>query len=416
MAELLSVDQALAHILSHIVPLPAEEIDISAALGRVLAQDIIADINLPPFANSSMDGYAIRAADAAGASRQNPVTLRVTMDIPAGTAPTERIEPGTAARIMTGAPIPPGADAVIPVEETDSTWRSGADNPITGTVQLFRSVEPGANIRAQGEDIASGQTVLHSGTTLRPQDIGVLAALGHRNSAVVRQPRVAIISTGDELVEAGEPLGPGKIRDVNSYTIAGQVAAYRGVPLRLPIARDTLDAVRGLFREALALQPDIIVSSAGVSVGTYDVVRAVLDELGQMNFWRVNLRPGKPLAFGLLGTVPFFGLPGNPVSALVTFDVFVRPALLKLQHQPDTLLTASVITAEDIESDGRRSYLRVKLRREDGRLVAALTGTQSSGALMSMVLADAFLIIPDGVKFVPAGTELTARLLRSEVL
>ena len=412
MAELLNVDLAVQRILAGIALLPAEEIPITQALGRILAQDVHASINLPPFANSSMDGYALIAADASTASPDSPAALQVVMDIPAGSFPQEPIRPGQAARIMTGAPVPDGADAVIPVEQTDSTWTAGDDVPLADHVRLFKAVKPGDNIRPMGEDIHSGQHVLSAGITLRPQDIGMLVALGFANTPVIRQPRVAIISTGDELVEAGEPLAPGQIRDVNSHTISGLVSTYGGIPIRLPIARDTLAAVRGVFQAALDHQPDIIISSAGVSVGTYDVVRTVLDELGEVNFWRVNLRPGKPLAYGQVQGVPFFGLPGNPVSALVTFDVFVRPALLKLLGLPDRVHTASAITAEDIHSDGRRSYLRVRLQRENGALVAQTTGTQSSGALMSMVLADALLIVPEDVTFVPQGSTLQVRLLR----
>jgi molybdopterin molybdotransferase len=413
LADLLNVDHAIQRILEHIQPLPIEAVPIRHAYGRVLAHDIQAQINLPPFPNSSMDGYAVRAEDIAGASQQTGITLQVIMDIPAGKSPSGAISAGQAARIMTGAPLPPGADAVVPVEQTDSIWSAGDEIALPPTVTIYTAARSGAHVRPEGEDIQVGQVVLRAGIILRPQDIGVLVALGYDHAPVVRQPRVAIISTGDELVEAGQPLTPGKIRDVNSYTIAGLVSSYGGVALPLPIAPDTLDAVRDVFRQALDQRPDLIISSAGVSVGTFDVVRAVLDELGQVSFWRVNLRPGKPLAFGLLGQVPFFGLPGNPVSAMVTFDVFVRPALLKLLRQPENVMTDVAITGEDIHSDGRRSYLRVKLIREDGHLVAHTTGTQSSGALMSMVLADGLLIIPETVTFVAKGTQLPVRLLRS---
>lgn len=412
MADLLNVEAALAHILQKFTSLPSEQIALTHALGRVLAEDIVSDINLPPFANSSMDGYAVRAEDVSGASSESPVRLRVVMDIPAGSFPTETIGEGQAARIMTGAPLPDGADAVVPVEQTDSNWRAGGDIALAEQVGILQAARPGDSVRPAGEDVHIGQTVLQAGTILRPQDIGILAALGHAQVAVVRQPRVAIVSTGDELVDVDEPLGPGKIRDSNSHTLAGLVASYGGIPLRQPIARDTLEAVRAMFRTVLEQQPDLIISSAGVSVGTFDVVRAVLDELGEVQFWRVNVRPGKPLAFGQIQGVPFFGLPGNPVSAMVTFDVFVRPALLKLLHRTDDAETITAVTGEDMRSDGRRSYIRVRLENENGQVIARTTGTQSSGALMSMVLADGLLIIPEDVTFVPAGTELPVRLLR----
>ncbi|MBZ0296062.1 MAG: molybdopterin molybdotransferase MoeA, partial [Anaerolineae bacterium] len=261
MTELLSVDVAVARILDQIPPLPAEEIAITNALGRVLAHTIKAEINLPPFANSSMDGYALYAEDLQQASADHPASLRVVMDIPAGSTPSRMVERGEAARIMTGAPLPPGANAIIPVEDTDSEWKAGDEVPLPESVQVFRSIKSGDYVRPEGEDIAVGQTVLEAGTQLRPQDIGMLVALGYASISAIRQPRVAIISTGDELVDAGEPLTPGKIRDVNSHTVAGLVALYGGIPLRLPIARDSLAEVRQVFRDALVQQPDIIISS-----------------------------------------------------------------------------------------------------------------------------------------------------------
>ena len=412
MADLLDVDTAVARIIEGVTSLPVETVGIDEALGRILGEDIRADISLPPFPNSSVDGYAVRAQDVAGASRQAPAALTVVMDIPAGKAPDRAVGPSEAARIMTGAPVPAGADAIIPVEDTDSTWRAASSSSLPTEVRIYTSAQPGANIRPVGEDIQAGQTLLNAGTLLRPQDIGVMAALGQALIPVIRQPKVAILSTGDELVSVEETLTPGKIRDSNSYTIAGLVSTYGGVPLRLPIARDTLNDVRRLFSQALEQQPDIVISSAGVSVGAFDVVRTVLDELGEVNFWRVNLRPGKPLAYGHLRGVPFFGLPGNPVSAMVTFEVFVRPMLLRLAGRPDRVSMATAIVGEDIQSDGRRSYLRVRLQRDNGRLMARLTGTQSSGALMSMVLADGLLIVPENASFVRAGEELPVALLR----
>lgn len=413
MADLFSVEDALNHILSKIHPLPAEVMPLTQGLGRVLADEVVSDINLPPFANSSMDGFAVRAADVQAASDAAPARLRVVMDIPAGAVPQAAIQPGEAARIMTGAPVPAGADTVVPVEDTDSGWQAGTDIALQESVGIRRATQPGANIRPAGEDVAVGQVVLQAGTVLRPQDLGILAALGRAQPDVVQQPRVAIVSTGDELVDVSEPLAPGKIRDVNSHTIAGLVTHYGGIPLRQPTARDTLEAVRAMFRAALDQQPDMIISTAGVSVGTYDVVRTVLDELGEVQFWRVNVRPGKPLAFGQVEGVPFFGLPGNPVSAMVTFDVFVRPALLRMQRRTDEAETITAITGEALRSDGRRSYLRVRLTRQNGQIIAQTTGTQSSGALMSMVLADGLLIIPEDVTDVPAGTALPVRLLRA---
>lgn len=412
MADLLNVDQALARILEHIHPLPAETVELSQSLGRLLAEDIIAADSIPPFANSSMDGFAVRAADVLNSSSDAPTSLIISMDIPAGSSPTQRLQPGQAARIMTGAPIPEGADAVVPVENTDIHWTPGSDAPLPERVSIRQSVQVGDSVRPIGEDILAGQTILKAGTTIRASEIGALASIGRPQISVIRQPRVAILSTGDELIGVDQPLTPGKIRDSNSYTLAALVITYGGIPISIPTARDTLEDVRRRFREALDMQPDMILSSAGVSVGAFDVVRTIIEELGQVDFWRINLRPGKPLAFGHLGNIPFFGLPGNPVSTMVTFEVFVRPSLLKLAHRPDKSPTVQAVVGENLRSDGRRSYLRVQLARENGSWVARTTGTQSSGALTSMVLADGLLIVPEGVTQVSAGQILPVRLLR----
>ncbi|PJF39865.1 MAG: hypothetical protein CUN54_07425 [Phototrophicales bacterium] len=415
LTDLLNVDDAIERILAAVTTLPAERVPLTTALHRVLTHSIYSDINLPPFANSSMDGYAVRAADVSAANANTPVTLRVVADIPAGSAPTTVIQKGEAARIMTGAPMPEGADAVVPVEQTDSDWRDSEEATLPETVQIYQAVTAGDYVRPIGENVREGQQILDAGTIIRPQDIGMLAALGVGQVDVVRRPRVAIISTGDELVDVDMPLTPGKIRDSNSYTIAALAMQYDADAIRLPIAGDTLDEVRECFQQALESNPDVIISSAGVSVGTFDVVRTVLNELGEVNFWRVNLRPGKPLAFGNLQKRPFFGLPGNPVSVMVTFDLFVRPVLLKLAGKPATVPMVKAATAVAMDSDGRRSYIRVKLVKDGDRLIAQTTGTQSSGALMSMVMADGLLIIPEGMTHVPAGTELPVRLLRDVI-
>lgn len=411
MSDLLNVDEALSRILAHFQPLAAESVPLADALERVLAQDIHAQINLPPYANSSMDGYAVRAADTRGASRDSPARLNVTMDIPAGKTPTAGLASGQAARIMTGAPMPDGADAVIPVEDTDGGWTRG-DASLPEIVGVFRELDSGAYVRPAGEDIRTGDHVLSAGTRLRPQEIGILAALGQAEVVVYRRPRVAILSNGSELVEVDQPLTPGKIRDVNGYTLAGLVRENGGEPLRAPIAPDTPEAIRAQFRAALDSKPDMIVSSAGVSVGAADFIHDILGELGEVGFWRINLRPGKPLTFGHLEGVPFFGLPGNPVSTMVTFEVLVRPALLRLLGMDATVSVVHARTAEAMKSDGRRSFIRVKLARRDGELYASSTGTQSSGALMSMVLADGLLIIPEDVREIAAGEALPVRLLK----
>ncbi len=407
MTVLLNVDTALERILAQIEQVGAEEVDFSEALGRVLAVDVYANLNLPPFANSSMDGYAVRAADIVS----TPVVLTVGMDITAGKVAERGLESGEAARIMTGAPMPEGADAVVPVEDTDGKWDSQGETPASEQVTIQKSVQAGAYVRSIGEDITEGQLILTAGTLLRPQEIGVLVGLGEAKVKVIRRPRVVILSTGDELLGVGEPLVPGKIHDMNSYVLAGLVTEYGGHALRLPIARDTLDEIRTLFKTALMQQPDMIISSAGVSVGAADFIRTVLAESGEVDFWRINLRPGKPLAFGQVQGIPFFGLPGNPVSAMVTFDVLVRPALLKQGGRNQDWSIAEAILTHDLQSDGRRSYIRVKLESKEGKLYATSTGTQSSGALTSMVMADGLLIIPEDLIDVKAGIALSVRLL-----
>lgn len=415
MADLLNVDLAIEQILNTIEPMPSEIVTLLDAFGRVLAQDIISEINLPSYPNSSMDGYAVRAEDTQNA----PVRLNVVMDIPAGAVAQRAITNGEAARIMTGAPMPDGADAIVPVEDTDSIWDQKGDSPLPPHVTINKSVKPGASVRMIGENVKLGQAVLKAGTVLRPQDIGILASMGVAHVAVTRQPKVLLLTSGDELIGFGEPLTTGKIYDTNSFALAGLVKQEGAIPLILPPAPDRIEAVRALFNEALAAEPDMIISSAGVSVGTADFVRTILEELGQVNFWRINIRPGKPLAFGHLRAkngqlVPFFGLPGNPVSAMVTYDVVTRPALFKMLGRTFDPASVTAVTAEDMTSDGRRSYMRVKLAHEDNKLTARLTGNQSSNALMSMVLADGLMIIPEGVTFVPAGTALTVRLLRPQ--
>ena len=313
---------------------------------------------------------------------------------------------------MTGAPLPGGADAVVPVEQTDANWDREAPAALAPTLRVMTTLQPGDYVRPVGENVRAGQQVLEAGTRLRPQHLGMLAALGQAEVSVYRQPRVAIVSSGDEIIDVGETLAPGQIHDVNSYTIEGLVRELGGVPLRQPVAGDDLRQVRAMFDTALGQEPDLIISTAGVSVGAHDLVRDVLEELGELNFWRVNMRPGKPLAWGRVQGLPFFGLPGNPVSAMVTFQVFLRPALQRLTGHRHDLQAARATVCEDIVSDGRRSFLRVTLERSAGRLLARSTGTQSSGALISMVLADGLLIVPEGVTQVAAGTELEVLLLQ----
>lgn len=412
MNSLLNVDAAVANILADMKTLGPETVSLPESFDRVLAEDIASPIDLPPFDNSAMDGYALRHEDSANASQTSPATLAVTMDILAGSAPDGELEAGAAARIMTGAPIPAGATAVIPVEDTDDDWRKGADSPCPAQVRIYRSLARGEHIRLAGENIKAGETIMAAGTVIGAAEIGMIAGIGRPRVEVIRQPKVVILSSGDELVDVYDELSPGKIRDTNGYTLAALIRGAGGVPIRLPIAKDRLESIRALYRRALEINPDLLISTAGVSVGAADLVRAVMDELGEIDFWRINMRPGKPLAYGTICGIPFFGLPGNPVSTMVTFEVLVRPALAKIAGRQVDQRRIKAALADDMRSDGRRTYARVTLQREGEGFSARSTGIQSSGALMSMVLADGLAIIPEEQTFIPAGGEVDVLLLR----
>jgi molybdopterin molybdotransferase len=410
-AEYLTVQEALTAVLAGVSILSAEEVPLLEGLGRVLAQEVTAQDSLPPFANSSMDGYALVAADLSEASAQSPATLKVVGDVAAGAVPNVTVEQGTAVRIMTGAPLPPGADAVVPVEDTNEVWRN-RERPLPTNIQVTRRVKPGDYIRHPGEDIESGQTILQRGHILRPQEVGVLASLGVSHVSVIRRPKVAILATGDELLEVDQPLQPGKIRNSNGYTQAAQVMALGAEPIQLGIAGDTETAVRQKLQTGLDANVDLFISSAGVSVGAYDVVKAVLEQEGNVGFWRVRMRPGKPLAFGHYHDVPYLGLPGNPVSAMVSFERFARAAIRKMAgHTQLERSTLAVTVQNEINSDGRESYIRaiVSLHEEEYR--ASLTGDQGSHIMTSLVKANALLIVPEGVTHVPAGSQLDAWMI-----
>ncbi len=407
-AEYLTVQEALTAVLAGVSVLPAERVSLLDALGRVLAEDVVAQDSLPPFANSSMDGYALVAADLEGASQQSPARLRVVGDVAAGALPDVVVGPGTAVRIMTGAPVPSGADAVVPVEDTNEAWRD-RERPLPEKIQVTRTVKSGDYIRYPGEDIEVGQVILEQGHILRPQEVGVLASLGISEVSVIRPPRVAILATGDELLQVDEPLRPGKIRNSNGYTQAAQVLALGAIPIQLGIAGDTETAVRQKLQAGLEANVDLFISSAGVSVGAYDVVKAVLEHEGNVGFWRVRMRPGKPLAYGTYHGVPYLGLPGNPVSAMVSFERFARAAIRKMAgHTQLDRPTVTVSVQDEIHSDGRESYIRAIVMRQGNSYEAKLTGDQGSHIMTSLVKANALLIVPEGVRYVSSGEHLTA--------
>lgn len=379
---MLSVEDAQAQVLARARPLETELLDVRSALGRVLAEPVVSRRTIPPWPNSSMDGYAVRAADTEAA----PAVLRVTARIAAGMVPDRPIGPGEAARIFTGAPLPEGADAVVPQEEVEADGDG---------IRVRRPVERGAWVRPRGEDVQAGERVLEPGRRLGAAEIGLLATLGHSPVRVHRRPRVAVLSTGNELADLGTEPGPGQIPNTNSYSLAAQVLEAGAEPLNLGVAGDDVDALESRLRWGLTA--DVLLTSAGVSVGELDLVREALARIGAtLHLWQVAMRPGKPITFGTLGDRLVFGLPGNPVSAMVTFELFVRPALRKMSglaqlFRPRILARAG----ETIANPGsRRGYLRVRLEADPGGYTARLTGDQGSAILRSMVLADGLAVVP----------------------
>ena len=337
------------------------------------------------------DGYAVRATDVKDASEKNPATLSVVEMIAAGYAPTKQVAVGQVARIMTGAMMPEGADAVVMQEVTQ---REGNE------VKIFESVDESGNVRFIGESVKQGEQVMGKGKHLRPPEVSMLASLNCPEVTVHRKPTVAIVSTGDELTPLGEPLEPGKIRDSNRYGLYAQVEEAGGIPIDMGIAPDDAAETERIFRAALA-KADALITSGGVSVGEHDVVKSVLAKLGEVNFWRVAMKPGKPQAYGIADGKPIFGLPGNPVSSLVVFELFVRPALLKMAGHIDLLRpTFKATLAETVTNrDGRVNYMRAILTESDGQYTAEITGPQGSGILHSLVLANGLITIPTGTTF-----------------
>ncbi|HET89425.1 MAG TPA: molybdopterin molybdenumtransferase MoeA [Chloroflexi bacterium] len=398
----LGVEEARERILATVDVLEAERVPVLEASGRVLAEEIAADRDIPPLTNAAMDGYAVRGADVVPA----PARLRVLGEVAAGRVSDVRVGPGTAVRIMTGAPIPDGADTVVRFEDTQADGEE---------VEVLASYSTGKNVRPAGEDVRAGQVVLRAGHVLRPQEIGMLAAVGRTDVTVVRRPRVAILATGDEVVPPDRAPRPGQIRDANSYTVAAQVQSFGGAPLLLGVARDQATSIRAGMRAALDQEADLVITSGGVSVGDFDLVKQVLAAEGEMHFWALNMKPGRPLAFGVLGGVPLLGLPGNPVAAMVSTLLFVRPALLKMQGFTEwSLPTVRARLAQPIErKDGRRHYLRVRLRTTETGREAILTGDQGSGILKSLVDADGLAIIPEDVDHLAAGTAVEVICLPS---
>ncbi len=383
---MISVREALHKVLQDLPRLGGEEVAVPQARGRVLAKPVLSLRDAPPFRNSAMDGYAIWAEDARAASSTRPVRLRVLETIGAGSTPTQSVTPGSATRIMTGAPMPDGADAVVRVEETAE---------IGEEVEIRAAVQSGVNVRHPGEDVRAGEVVLQPGRQLQPADVGLLASVGLAVVRVSRRPRVVILATGDELVDIGQPLQVGQIVNSNAYSLAAAVEEAGGQPVVGGIVRDRPELIRAAFNEAF--RADVVLSTGGVSVGSFDYVRQTLRDLGcEEKFWNVAQRPGKPLAFGMRGETPVFGLPGNPVSCLVCFYMYVLPALRTMMGLESVYLpTAAATMAHTVEkARGLTEFIRCSLAGPPEDYRARSTGTQSSGVLRSLSLGDGLVVGP----------------------
>ncbi len=396
----IAFDDARRLILDRTPLLGVERVHLLEAPGRVLAEAVRAPWDMPCWDNSAMDGYAVRAADCAAP----PVRLPVTGYLPAGaTAEGVEVAPGCAVKIMTGAPIPRGCDAVVPFEETEEA---------EGSVRILGPVKLRDHIRFRGEDVSRGETVMPAGTLLRPPEINMLASFGQVFAPVHRRPRVAILSTGDELVELGEPLGPGRIVNSNSISLAAAVREAGGEPILLGIARDERESLREKLSEGL--RADVLITSAGVSAGDRDLVREVLAELGvEQLFWKIEIKPGRPTAFGVKGETLVFSLPGNPVSTMVTFEMFVRPALRRMTgHRRLIQPTLPAVLREPARKKaGRVQFLRVRVAEGEGGLEASSSGDQNTGILRTMVQANGIAILPAELGDLPAGAAVEVHLL-----
>lgn len=412
---MISVEEALSKVLNLITVLKPEKKPILESLGQVLAEDVYAPFNIPPKNNSAMDGYAVNLKSIIGASKDNPKVLHVSGNLPAGADAELRIEHGSAVRIMTGAFVPEGADMVVPFEDTDEFDRR-SHGYASDEIRIFTELPLGSNIRKSGEDIEKGELVLTKGKGLRPADIGMLASMGRNIISVIRRPQIAIISTGDEIVDINQPLPPGKIYNSNTYSLAALVLRYGGIPKILGIIKDNIKLVSDTLRRVFDC--DMILTSGGVSLGDFDVVKDVLTVEGDISFWRVCMKPGKPIAFGMFNSekgerIPHLGLPGNPVSAMITFEIFVRPAILKMMGSTnlDKQEIEAIIEDSVVNTDGRRIFTRVKIDKRNDTYFARLTGPQGSGILKSMVQADGLAIIHETVKEVKPGDTVKVLML-----
>ena len=419
------VEEALERVLADVRPLTPARVPLADANGLVLSEDVRSAVSIPPLPNSAMDGYAVRADDVAAAGQDSPVVLPVIGEIAAGSPPEPAVTPGAAVRIMTGAPIPSGADTIVRFEDTDEESRREKGLPLDA-IGIYASPRLGMSIRAAGEDVQAGDTVLVKGTTLTPARLGVLASVGMATVPVHPRPVVAILASGNEIAAPGEELDVGHIYDINTYTVQGLVQQMGGIARPLGIARDTEASVRD--HVARARDADFLITSAGVSVGYYDLVKEVLQSLGDLRVWAVRMRPGKPVVFGILRggpeetwgrDVPHLGLPGNPVSAMVVFHMLARPALNKMMgHSSWDSPSLMAVLDDPIENeDGRRVYARAHVYRgDDGRMHARLSGPQGSNILTAMARANGLAICPEDVTRLEAGDETRVELLGEDGL
>ncbi len=400
---MISVDEALKIVLDSVNSLESETVETKDSYGRVLAEDVYSDCDIPAFDYSAMDGYALRYSDTKGASPASPRSLKIIGELKAGGEFSGIIREGEAVKIMTGAPIPDGADAVIMIEDTQ---REG------DMVAILKEVEDGENIRMVGEDVRKGSLIIKKGTRIRGAHAGMLAALGRVGVKVAKRPRVAILATGDEVINIGDEMRPGKVRNANAYSLSCQVVSAGGIPVNMGIARDNPDELKSKL--SLCLQYDVVLTSGGVSMGEYDLVKNILLEMGmEQKFWKIAMRPGKPNLFGSIEGKPVFGLPGNPVSSMVGFELFVRPAIFRMLGQGlDDMIEVEAYLEEDIKKKkGLRFFIRAQTRWEKGRYVTRATGPQGSGILSSMVIANSLMILPEDSEFIKKGSMVRIRFI-----
>ena len=412
--DMLSVEEALIQIISCFTTLESEEKPILECLGQILAEDVTSPLDLPPLSNSGMDGYAVIWNDIAHSSHQNPTQLNVIGIVPAGQVSIQTVTSGSAIRIMTGAPVPKGADTIIPFEETDEVERRNSGAGLNN-ININTSLPKGCNIRPSGEDVKQNELVLKSGTLIRPSEVSVLASLGLPTVNVIRRPVVSVLATGDELVQVDGNLVPGKIYDSNSAGLAASILSAGGIPRILGIAQDTVKSLNNKLEGIKG--SDLVITSAGVSKGDYDVVKDVLNDKGDINFWSVRMRPAKPLAFGHLNHegafIPMLGLPGNPVSALVAFEMFARPAIRLMLGLTalDRPVIEGILTKPIFNADERRVYARVEVTKTNGTYYASPTGPQGSNILTSMSKANGLAICPDNEPTRSAGDKVNIIML-----